>query len=60
MEIIKLYYYFNLYMMKEKKKKPICPKCGEAMKERYDEVAKKFTGYQWYCDCSPDLTLSIG
>ena len=37
-----------------------CELCGKEMKERFDTIAKKFTGHLWYCECSPDLTLSIG
>lgn len=43
----------------EKKTPPICA-CGREMKPAYDEIAKKVTGYQWSCECSPNLRLSIG
>ena len=37
-----------------------CPKCGKDMEEKFDEIAKKYTGYQWYCECNPNLIISIG
>ena len=42
------------------KEKPKCPKCGREMEEVYDEIANKFTGYSWGCQCRPDIIISIG
>ena len=40
--------------------KPICANCGKPMKLAYDRIAKKKTGFDWRCPCSPGLRLSVG
>lgn len=39
--------------------KPICPGCGKVMLPAYDKIAKKVTGYEWYCPCNPGIHLCI-
>lgn len=40
--------------------RPKCKNCGKLMKQKRDPIARRFTGYLWYCKCSPELILSIG
>lgn len=43
------------------KNKEICKTCGKEMTEIFDEIAGKFTGYLWRCECMPEgLVVSIG
>ena len=45
----------------KKEKNPKCLKCGKKMIEVYNKIAKKYTGYLWWCDCMPKKSiLSIG
>lgn len=37
-----------------------CTKCGKKLKQVVDPIAKKKTGYLWYCECSPKIFLSKG
>ncbi len=39
---------------------PRCPKCKRAMNNAVDSVTKKLSEYLWYCECSPNLILSMG
>jgi hypothetical protein len=40
--------------------RPICSTCGKPMELATDPIAKKITGYLWYCKCSPKTLLSVG
>ena len=37
-----------------------CTRCGKKLKQAVDLIAKKKTGYLWYCECSPKKIISIG
>lgn len=39
---------------------PQCPFCYKPMKEAYDSIAKKVTGYVWECKCMKGVVLSVG
>ena len=39
---------------------PDCLNCNTKMKPAFDTVAKKYTKYNWKCNCSPGLFISIG
>lgn len=41
-------------------RKKLCLNCGRKLKKSYDAIAKKKTGYQWECSCSPGIRISIG
>jgi len=44
----------------EKFRIPWCPVCGAEMIPAYDTIAKKVTGYWWYCKFHNYFTILIG
>ena len=43
-----------------KAERPICGVCGKPLELATDPIAKKITGFLWYCRCSPNSLLSVG
>jgi len=41
-------------MTEQKPQSPKCLNCGKKMFKVYDDIAGKFTGYLWRCECIPD------